>query len=63
MTQTTVVELDCDNEPCWSGPYRSTTADPDEARRQAQRYGGWTYDFKTNNDFCRKCSIIKISED
>lgn len=59
MTWARLVELDCDNTPCWSGPFSSTTDDVPQARLDAARYSGWTYDEATDKDFCKKCTKIR----
>lgn len=59
MTAARLVELGCDNDICWSGPYCSTTDDYDEARRQAAQYRGWSYNSDTDEDFCSKCTKLR----
>ena len=58
MVWTTVIELDCDGGPCWSGPYRAETGIKENARDEAAK-SGWSYDLETDEDFCRKCTKLK----
>lgn len=59
MAWTTVIELDCDGEPCWSGPLRLDTGIKETAIEQAIRYHGWSHDPETDEHFCRKCTKIR----
>lgn len=59
MSWSRLVTLDCDGEPCWSGPYDSTTDDIAQARINASHDNGWSYDEETDRDLCRKCTQAK----
>lgn len=54
MSWSRLVTLDCDGEPCWSGPYDSNTDDVQQARINASHDNGWSNDGEL--DFCKKCT-------